>query len=55
MTREDAIDVLCGKVMEVVENNDWPTEEGHNFSGDEPCYIEKLVDICLNRSSRSLV
>ena len=29
VTRERAIELLLGKVEEVINNNDWPTEEGH--------------------------
>lgn len=35
---------LCDKVMEVVNNNDWPTEEGHNRADEPPCFIEVLVN-----------
>jgi len=29
MTREQAISELLARVEEVIDNNDWPTEEGH--------------------------
>lgn len=28
---EKDIFLLCEKVREVLDNNDWPTEEGHDF------------------------
>ena len=44
-TREHAIELLLSKVEEVINNNDWPTEEGQTRADDiEPCDIQKLVD-----------
>jgi len=34
---------LCHKVKEVINNNDWPTEEGHNRE-DLICPLENLVN-----------
>ena len=45
ITREYAIELLLSKVEEVINNNDWPTEEGQTRADDiEPCDIQKLVD-----------
>ena len=30
ITREHAIELLLAKVEEVLDNNDWPTEEGQS-------------------------
>lgn len=34
---------LCRKVEEVLDNNDWPTEEGQDRE-DEKSYIRLLVE-----------
>jgi hypothetical protein len=45
ITREHAIELLLKKVEEVLNNNDWPTEEGQMRADDtESCPIQKLVD-----------
>ena len=45
ITREYAIELLLSKVEEVINNNDWPTEEGQTRADDiEPCDNQKLVD-----------
>ena len=33
-TGERAIELLLSKVEEVINNNDWPTEEGHVIDDD---------------------
>ena len=42
MTREEAIELLCKKVEGVLNNNDWPTEEGQRLESElNP--IEELI------------
>lgn len=43
VTRERAIELLLGKVEEVINNNDWPTEEGHVID-DGTCPLQILID-----------
>ena len=44
ITREHAIELLLDKVEEVLNNNDWPTEEGQEPCDEPPCGIRQLVD-----------
>ena len=44
MSREYAIELLLAKVENVLNNNDWPTEEGQSRADIGPCDIQKLVD-----------
>jgi hypothetical protein len=37
------IENLCAKVQEVIDNNDWPTEEGQQRCDDSPCPLQVLV------------
>lgn len=41
---KDNILLLLLKVEEVLNNNDWPTEEGYERADEPPCVIRKLVD-----------
>jgi hypothetical protein len=43
-TREAAIGLLLKRVEEVINNNDWPTEEGQERADEGPCFIRSLVD-----------
>jgi hypothetical protein len=49
MTRNFRVNVmtLCAKVQEVLDNNDWPTEEGQNRADDPPCRIQVLINSVL--------
>lgn len=44
---DDNIRLLCNKVYEVLNNNDWPTEEGHDRE-DKPSEIRLLVDVIMS-------
>ena len=44
VTRERAIELLLQKVEDVLNNNDWPTEEGQERCDEPPCGIQQLVD-----------
>jgi|HubBroStandDraft_1064217.scaffolds.fasta_scaffold97245_4 hypothetical protein len=44
ITREHAIELLLAKVEEVLNNNDWATEEGQERCDEPPCVIRQLVD-----------
>ena len=46
VTRERAIELLLGKVEEVINNNDWPTEEGHVIDDGVTCTcpLQILID-----------
>lgn len=44
MSFKDRVFMLLNKVMEVVNNNDWPTTEGEQRADDPPCVIQQLVD-----------
>ena len=44
LTREEAISALLRRVEEVVNNNDWPTEEGQERADEPPCIIRDLID-----------
>ena len=41
------VKLLCNKVLEVINNNDWPTEEGHDKE-NQPSEIRILVENILN-------
>jgi hypothetical protein len=43
VTREQAIELLCRKVEEVLNNNDWPTEEGRQAEDGSPSAINELI------------
>jgi len=36
---------LCNKVEEVLNNNDWPTEDGHETSDGPKSYMRNLIDM----------
>jgi hypothetical protein len=46
VTRERAIDLLLQRVEEVINNGDWPTEEGQFVDDGKSCTcpIQQLVD-----------
>ena len=45
-TREHAIELLLSKVEGVINNNDWPTEEGHVIDDGVTCTcpLQILID-----------
>ena len=44
-TLKSQIESLCAKVQEVIDNNDWPTEEGHciDTGVTYTCPLQELV------------
>ena len=45
LSREQAIELLCRKVEEVIHNNDWPTEEGRQSEDGSPSAIDELITL----------
>ena len=41
---ESNVLLLCEKVREVIDNNDWPTEEGQDRADEPPSVIRRLVN-----------